>query len=475
MCSHLNPGWGTKLAPKSQLKHLARLIGHYDLRAAYPSELDEEGGETLGHVLSSYLGESVLIGRDPREESRKIAKALTSGLLRSGTKVSSLGIVPTPLVAFAACRWHSPAIVVTPSHNPKGQTGLKIFDGQGRLWGKEWDRIRRELESGRRPSSRSPCSQGIVSTPLVSRAGLERGYLAAVRKLEAADLKVAVDSRGGAVSGWATKALKAMGLEVTAIHDRPSPTFYGASPEPTPENIGELRDLVRTTSSNIGVSFDGDGDRILIVDEWGEISPPEAVALLFHRELEKGEHPLVASSDCSPRLIRLAPLVQAAVGSRNIIERMREVSSPVGFELSNHYYLREVNYASDGIWVACRLSSILCNEGLSLGRWTSGLHLPVRRQLSLRLRHGSDATTLFTELKRLWGNNWVPLYDGMVWNGARGERIFVRQSNTEPAVRFVFEGSSPAIQRCVAHIENYAAYPHETNSSQNLVQYCALL
>jgi phosphomannomutase/phosphoglucomutase len=475
VCSHLNPGWGTKLAPKSQLKHLARLIGHYDLRAAYPSELDEEGGETLGHVLSSYLGESVLIGRDPREESRKIAKALTSGLLRSGTKVSSLGIVPTPLVAFAACRWHSPAIVVTPSHNPKGQTGLKIFDGQGRLWGKEWDRIRRELESGRRPSSRSPCSQGIVSTPLVSRAGLERGYLAAVRKLEAADLKVAVDSRGGAVSGWATKALKAMGLEVTAIHDRPSPTFYGASPEPTPENIGELRDLVRTTSSNIGVSFDGDGDRILIVDEWGEISPPEAVALLFHRELEKGEHPLVASSDCSPRLIRLAPLVQAAVGSRNIIERMREVSSPVGFELSNHYYLREVNYASDGIWVACRLSSILCNEGLSLGRWTSGLHLPVRRQLSLRLRHGSDATTLFTELKRLWGNNWVPLYDGMVWNGARGERIFVRQSNTEPAVRFVFEGSSPAIQRCVAHIENYAAYPHETNSSQNLVQYCALL
>ena len=445
------------MAPKSQLNHLARLIGHYDLRAAYPSELDEDGGEILGHVLSSYLGESVLIGRDPREESQKIAKALTSGLIRSGTKVSPLGITPTPLVAFAARRWHSPAIVVTPSHNPKGQTGLKIFDGQGRLWGKEWDRIRRELERGRRPSSQRSRSHGIVSTPLVSRAGLERGYLAAVRKLRAADLKVAVDSRGGAVSGWATKALKAMGLEVVAIHDQPSPTFYGASPEPTPENIGELRNLVRTTSSNIGVSFDGDGDRILIVDERGEVSPPEAAALLLYRELEKGEHPLVASSDCSPKLIRLAPLVQAAVGSRNIIERMHEVSSQVGVELSNHYYLREVNFASDGIWVACRLSSILCRENLALGRWTSDLRLPVRCQMSLRLRHGSDATTLVTELKRLWGDNWAPFHDGVVWNRARGERIFIRQSNTEPTVRFVFEGSSPAIHRCVAHIENYAA------------------
>lgn len=428
------------MVSKADLQSLSRLIGNYDLRARFPQELDEAGGEVLGNALGPLMGGSVLIGRDTRRESARIERSLAKGLREVGTHAIRVGILPTPVLAFAARQWQVPALMVTPSHNPIGEVGVKALTREGELWTNEWERLRRRLRQGsifHKTIATLPASESEAAG--CNRRALESKYIASIQDLGRSNLKVALDPRGGATAGWARRSMEAMGMSVVSIHDRYSPTFFGCSPEPSVESSKDLSNLVLDSSADFGVTFDGDGDRALFLDHNGKGVSPEAIALTLYENQHRKVGPIVASSDASPKVRLFARVIPAAVGSRNIVDKMKKVHAGVGFELSNHFYLRDTGFVSDGITVSCKVALALRNDVYSLKKNERKLAIRNRVTLSQLLERRLNFQELIKALKSDRKYSWSRHVDGFLHTGQNGELIFLRASNTELRLRIVTE------------------------------------
>ena len=425
----------------AKFRELASLVGHYDLRARYPADIDEAGGELLGRVLGPFCGGRVLLGRDTRRESEALARSIASGLNQVGCRPDLMGIVPTPVLSFGARIWGIPALMVTPSHNPVGQVGVKGITPQGEIWGEEWDLVRKQLLSGRPSGKHGPATlPSGESNKRRTRNELEVAYLASVRKMGHCNLKVALDPRGGATTGWARKAMQSIGAEVVSVRDRFSPDFFGDSPEPSPENVVKLSNLILKTGADFGVTFDGDGDRAMFVDGYGRAIPPEGIAILLYANEKPRRTPLVASPDVSHKLSRFARVTLAPVGARNVTKKMKEVGARLGIELSDHYYLREDGYVSDGIRVSCRIA-LAGRDGKSplpgvqfpsLCRSIFSFPFPNRKALNLAIGM----------LTRRWQDSHSLHVGGILLSRGTGQRIFCRASNTDSLLRIVLEADS---------------------------------
>ena len=234
------PPKGQRANLSARGRHIAQLIGSYDLRARFPQDLNADDGELLGESLALLCGQRVLMGRDTRAESRKFQSSLVSGLHAAGCETFDMGILPTPVIAYGCRLWGTTGLMVTPSHNPVGEVGLKGFSSTGEIWGNEWDllrkRLRRGLLSGTTKPTPLPPDAKIPPTAI----GLKKSYLGNFGRFQKSHLRVAVDPRGGATVGWASAALRAVGASVFTVNDRHSANFFGESPEPTHSNIETL-------------------------------------------------------------------------------------------------------------------------------------------------------------------------------------------------------------------------------------------
>ena len=331
----------------------------YDIRGRVPEQLNTQTlywlGRIIGHVIGLNNSAPVVVGCDGRVSSPDLKKALVCGLRESGRDVIDIGFAPTPLINFTAANLeHNNAIAVTASHNPANQNGLKITIGGKALMDDEIAQLASLLDQ--------PLTNG--AGRLTEQSQIANYSYQLCRKIPLMRRwKLVVDSGNGIAGPLAKAVFERQGLIVIPLFDTVDGSFPNHSPDPCVEaNLEQLKKRVVSHSADLGIAFDGDGDRVVIVDENGEVlAADHLLVILAQAALERTpEGTVLFDAKCSSVV---EELIQTAGGTplmgrtgHSPMKRLMKSSSAIfGGELSAHYYDADWYGFDDAIYTACRL------------------------------------------------------------------------------------------------------------------------
>jgi phosphoglucosamine mutase len=399
---------------------------------AYP--LDETSLPKLGAAIAALIPRSrVLIARDTRESGPAIEAQLNSGLGRSA-RVFSVGVLPTPGLAFLTRELDFDlGIMVSASHNPFTDNGIKIFNRRGeKLSALQENRISTGFRAMRRAANGHPHpAAGIAAGAygdFLKRQGLE---------LAGSGLKIAVDCANGAASPVAPTLFRLLGLDVVAGHDRPDGRNINTGCGSTFPSA--LRELVRQNAPNLGIAFDGDADRVIFADAKGRILAGDHVLFLIARYLRETEPrfngKVVGTVMCNLGL-ELAfgrmgiELLRAGVGDKYVFRLMKKSGAILGGEPSGHIILRHRQPTGDGLLTALFLMKALRFFDCDAAAVLDQLPLFPQQTLDIRIRRKKDL--------KGWGAFQKAAAQFAAKHGP-GARLLVRYSGTEPKVRVMIE------------------------------------
>ena len=348
----------------------ASIFKAYDIRGIVPSTLDEAVAEGLGRAFGSIArreGETtVAVGRDGRLSGPALSAALIRGLVASGVQVIDVGMVTTPLLYFAAHTLCRSGIQITGSHNPRDYNGFKMIMGGRAIYGEEIQALRSMVQA----EDWIDVAGGSVRQADVLPAYRER--IVADVKL-ARPLKIVIDSGNGVAGASAPGIFRALGCEVTELFSEVDGNFPNHHPDPSkPENLHDLIEALKTTGAELGLAFDGDGDRLGIVTREGNnIFPDRQMALFAQDVLSRVPGgTILFDVKCSQRL---APAIEAAGGKALMFKtghslikaKMKAIEAeggqaPLGGEMSGHIFFKERWFGfDDGTYAGARLLEIL--------------------------------------------------------------------------------------------------------------------
>jgi phosphomannomutase / phosphoglucomutase len=347
----------------------SHIFREYDIRGIVGKDLDPEVTRQIGRAYGSILREGlgggearVVVGQDNRPHSPDLAEGLIAGLLSAGVNVVSLGTVPTPLVLWAEKRLEANGgIQITGSHNPSEYNGVKMSMGGRSFYGDDIQGLLQRLQQGNLLTGNGSLRHQKVIPQYVQE--IAEGF-----KLPR-PVRVVVDCGNGVASVLAETLLEAVGAEVIPLFCESDGTFPNHHPDPTvDEYLQDLIQLVREKEADVGVAFDGDGDRIGAVDETGAIIRGDILLLLFGLDLLERRGPgqkLIFDVKCSqvlPEVFQQAggDPVMWKTGHSHIKEKMKETGAPLGGELSGHIcFADEYIGIDDALYGACRLVDLL--------------------------------------------------------------------------------------------------------------------
>ena len=423
-----------------------RYFGTDGVRGPYGSDLmNEDFAWRLGVAAARWLlengasrGVRVLIGRDTRTSGASLTQALADGLAHGGGQPGTLGIVPTPAVAHAVLAHRAGlGVVVTASHNPASDNGIKFFGPKGlKLTDAEEARIEELLPARRDDPRRSPL-------PLVDGAA---GYLGSIQRLlplRLAGWKIVLDSAHGATVHTSGRVLRALGAEVIALGAEPDGLNINAGVGS--EHPALMCEAVKQHGARLGVAHDGDGDRCVLCDEHGEVlDGDEILTILALYALQQGRlaHHLLVVTQQSNLGVEAAlaaaggRVVRTPIGDRYVMERMRAEGASLGGESSGHIICTEVSSTGDGLVEALKVIEVMAATGRPLSELRRALTKFPQRSLALRVRVKKPLESL-------------PALTGAVHRletelGRRG-RVLVRYSGTEAKLRLLVEGPTEAV------------------------------
>lgn len=351
------------------------IFRQYDIRGVADRDLNSETVELLGRAFGTYVrrhgSNEVLVGRDSRTSSPRLRDDLVRGLNAAGCNVVDIGLVVTPVVYYARLLYSiDGAIMITGSHNPPDENGFKICRGPGTIHGDEIQELRRIMEKGEFAGG---------SGSVEERDAID-AYLHMLRdkiKLGPRRLKVAVDCGNGTAGLLAEKVLRGWGVDCIPLFCDIDPAFPNHQPDPVKsKNLQDLRRAVLDNGADLGVAYDGDADRIGVVDEKGNIIWGDKLMCLFWRELlPKYCHvPSIIEVKCSQcledEIKRLGGQpVYYKTGHSLIKAKMRELGAVFTGEMSGHMFFADEYYGFDDAFYATgRLLRILSNQESSLSQ-----------------------------------------------------------------------------------------------------------
>ena len=423
----------------------------YDIRGIVDKALTPAAVEAIGQAIGSESLEhgcpSVAIGRDGRLSGPLLSYALTAGLRKSGVNVIDVGQVATPMVYFAAYHLdtHS-AVMVTGSHNPPDYNGLKMVVAGETLAGEAIQNLRRRIESGKLASG-----AGGYRTQSIREDYLRR--IVSDVKL-ARPMRLAVDCGNGVAGATAPELYRRLGCEVTELYCEVDGHFPNHHPDPSqPENLLALQRALAEGQGELGLAFDGDGDRLGVVTKSGKIIYPDRQLMLFAADvLSRNAGAEVIFDVKSTRhlfsWIRShggRPLLWKT-GHSFIKQKLRESGAPLAGEMSGHFFFKERWYGfDDGLYAGARLLEILSRErdpGAVLEALPDAISTP---ELHMKLAEGENYA-LMDKLKagaRFEGAREVIAIDGLRVEYADGFGL-ARPSNTTPVVVLRFEADNVA-------------------------------
>jgi phosphoglucosamine mutase len=416
-------------------------FGTDGVRGAAFSELTLDYVQRLGRVAVDVLTlNDVVVGRDTRESGPAFAGAIAAGATSAGARVIDIGVAPTPAIAFVAQHLGCAGVSITASHNPHHDNGVKIFSvGGTKLLDSEQARIERALHDDE-PSS----GTGVVDAS--RRAELLGAYAvhvcAAVGDRALEGLTIVVDCANGAMSEVAPEVIATLGATVIVINDEPNgKNINEGCGAMHPEVVGEA---VRLHGAQLGLAFDGDGDRVIAVDHQGDVVDGDhliALAALDAKErghLEGGVVVTVMTNAGFHRAMREAGIevVTTAVGDRNVLAAMDERGFLLGGEQSGHVIHARHATTGDGLLAGVILAAMVRRKGRSLRELARSAMTPLPQALvNVRVaQRVHDPMSVMQEDVR----------DAQQRLGATG-RVLLRASGTESMVRVMVEAETQAL------------------------------
>ena len=347
-----------------------RGVANEELTPAFVLRVAKAAGTAWG-------ADRVAIARDTRYTGRMLADAAASGLASTGTDVDRIGIVPTPGAQSYAEREGVPVIMITASHNPPQYNGIKLVGSDGiELVVSELEEIEDVLLGERftvapwDETGRSRTIDGVTETyvdELLSAADRET--------IADADLTVALDPGHGAGALTSPEFFRKLGCRVVTVNGQPDGKFPGRNPEPVPDNLENLGQLVRATDADVGIAHDGDADRAIFFDETGAyVNGDATLAALAAAELEAGDT-TVSAVNVSQRLVDVvteagAELELTPIGSTNIITRIEELEAkgehvPIAGEGNGGIFFPSFRLTRDGAFTAARFLELVAEQPVS--------------------------------------------------------------------------------------------------------------
>ena len=439
-----------------------------DIRGSSDGEMTPALYESWGRHLGSRIeaGEAFAVGGDVRQSTPEYLEALSAGLSAGGAQVVQLGIAPTPMIYFG--RRHLGArgcAVVTASHSPPHINGLKWMVGPHPPDEAEVELMRRPAPAPRAGGGRTHCD-------------IEAPYLARLveRWKNTGPLRLVVDPGHGCWAGRATRYLQTVypGAVISALHDVPDGHFPERNPDCSrPRYLTALGGAVRQGRADLGVAFDGDGDRVAVVDDEGvALSAEEATAVLldsFGTELAGRTfvHDIKFSTRIAEAAAALDAVPRAQRSGHAFIRRMMlDEDARFGAEISGHYFDAELDGGDDGLFTACRLIAYLAGAGSPLSALRRAC-TPVFMTADLRLAVDPERQpAILDAIARAFADYPQGTIDGVRVEFPRGWAL-VRRSVTEAMLTVRFEGDSAAgLEAIVA--EFCAAVPELGNQLQTL-------
>ena len=425
----------------------------YDIRGIYGKDLTLEAAEAIGRGYAVILAErgisgAVAVGRDNRPSGEALRDALVRGLNGAGLDVVDIGIVPTPILYWSLHQLDVVAgIQITGSHNPSEYNGFKCCVGTGSLHGDAILHLRDVISAGRFPSGKG----GVRTEAVIDR--YVRDMTERVGALPP-KMKVVVDCGNGAGAVAAPQLFAALGLSPTMLFAESDGTFPNHHPDPTViENLQDLIRAVRETGSEVGIGFDGDADRIGIVDGDGTIIWGDYLLLLYARDVlsRTGQgQAIIFDVKCSQALpdgIAKAggQPVMWKTGHSLIKDKMKEMHAPLAGEMSGHMFFTEGFYGhDDALYAAARLLRIIADSG----RTVKELLADVPRYVStpeMRVDCPDDRKEGIVQeaLAHFAAKYRVSDVDGVriLFDGGWG---LIRSSNTQPILVLRFEADTEA-------------------------------
>ena len=436
----------------------------YDIRGVVPSTLTEEVAYHLGHAFGTHAakhGESVVaVGRDGRLSGPALSQALMRGLVEAGVQVIDIGAVTTPMLYFAASTLCASGIQVTGSHNPKDYNGFKMVLGGRAIYGDEIQALRTIMQDETWVLKSGGSIQHVDVTAdyqarIVSDIRLQR------------PMKIVVDCGNGIAGATAPAIFRAIGCEVTELFSEVDGNFPNHHPDPSKlDNLSDLLHALKHSDAEIGLAFDGDGDRLGIVTKDGNIIFPDRQMALFAQDVlsRVPGGTIVFDVKCSQRL---GPAIKEAGGTplmfktgHSLIKaKMKEINSPLGGEMSGHIFFKERWFGfDDGTYAGCRLLEIVsksADASVVLNALPTSFSTP---ELNVACAEG-EPHRVSAALQELVASGHLPspsfqpevcAIDGLRidWRDGFG---LIRASNTTPVLVLRFEGHT---QEALSRIEH---------------------
>jgi phosphomannomutase len=432
----------------------------YDIRGIVDEALDEAFAEHLGRAFGTEavrLGEkAVAVGRDGRVSGPALAAALMKGLASTGLDVVDLGAVTTPMLYYVAatrgkhgCR---SGIQVTGSHNPKNYNGFKMVLAGKAIYGEEIQGLRRRMEAEDYAAGKGRIGRMDVLAEYTQRI---TGDCKLKRRM-----KIVVDSGNGIPGASAPGILRALGCDVIDLYSRVDGDFPNHHPDPSkPENLADLIKTVHATEAELGLAFDGDGDRLGVVTRDGSIIYPDRQLMLFARDIltrVKGGQ-IIYDVKCSQRLpvaVREAggvPLMWKT-GHSLVKAKLKETGAPIAGEMSGHIFFSERWYGfDDATYTAARLLEILsksADPSAVLNDLPTSFSTP---ELNVACAEGEPPKVI----ERLLAEAKFPGAEILTIDGLRAEYPdgfgLCRASNTTPVLVLRFEGHTQEALERIQH------------------------
>jgi phosphoglucosamine mutase len=430
-------------------------FGTDGVRGVANVELTPELALLLGRSAARVLGgERWCIGRDTRRSGPMLGAALAAGLASEGVDVIDLGVIPTPGVAHASAALGCPAAMISASHNPFGDNGIKLFAAGGR---KLSDEVEEALESeltvlgagGDAHARPSGSAVGDLATDLDSLASYHRHLTTTV--LDGRDLtglRVVVDTANGAASPLALEVFSGLGVEVTAIHDQPDGVNINEGCGST--HPGDLQAAVVAAGADVGLAFDGDADRVLAVDANGNlVDGDEIIGICAVDRHQRGmlAHSTVVVTVMSNLGFRQGmaargiTVVDTAVGDRYVLEELDRGGFDLGGEQSGHVIFRDLASTGDGLLTGLCLLDVVKRSGRALHELAvdTMTRLP---QVLVNVRTDRRDPRLIDKV--------APDVRAAEAELGDSGRVLLRASGTEPLVRVMVEAPTDEQARSVA-------------------------
>ncbi|MCF6464629.1 phosphoglucosamine mutase [Clostridium sp. Cult2] len=425
---------------------MGKLFGTDGIRGIANKDLTPElafkVGRSGAYILSNGNKGRIVIGKDTRKSGDMLEAALIAGICSMGLDVISLGVVPTPAVAYLTRKYDALAgVVISASHNPVEYNGIKFFNSSGY---KLMDAVENEIEKlvlDSEEISLRPTKEDIGQT-IIEDEGYKHyiDHLKSTIKGDLSGVKIAVDCGNGALYKIAPKLLKELNGEIIVINDKPNGCNINVECGST--NPSMIQSLVRETKADIGLSFDGDGDRLIAVDEQGGIIDGDhilAICGTYLRNSGKLRNNTVVGTVMTNMGLDIylkskgIDIVKTAVGDRYVLEEMLANDYVLGGEQSGHIIFLEHNTTGDGLLTGLQMIQVKKETGKKLSELNNLMtKFP---QVLINAKVKNELKNYYLEDKE------IKLRIEKIENMFHGEgRVVIRPSGTEPLVRVMIEG-----------------------------------